>query len=518
MINSVMSSVPFPIAGDSTKVDTSQNVQTNSEIPFEQVLSILMAQIGMFTVAQQPNTNDMKNMSNSGEENIECQPVETCALLQPVVANDLGIDMASVQTAGMPQIIETEQITIPEQSNNTNTSDPKYNTAANITENETTQNSSPANVEGLQGELILRLNEETVEMQIKFVEEQSNSTSPISNSVETLTEGKNTSTKSNDSIISVDTPKNTIATNSNQSEEGNATDINAVQKKLQINNAELLSSLPLKELKNEETLTQRGNLQNISTQIEKLLLHTEKQHSDKQQDLGNTLLAKGQQQLEDMLIKTKENLLVEDAISKFDLDLGNQNTSHSNRKMDVTKSADSLLITSSLKSTKETLDTALPEVHSILPSEPQEVVSTLSSLKSVLTEQIKFTVNSGLKTVRIKLEPESLGMLEIKIQEHSGKIGIQLSTPNNEVQKVLSQNLPQLWETLKHEGIFTKDVQVISTGTMNLMLNQEPYSHQFSQETHSEPVTHFIQQELEQNSEETKSIPKYHDGALNLWI
>jgi hypothetical protein len=42
-----------------------------------------MAQIGMFTVAQQPNTNDMKNMSNSGEENKECQPVETCALLQP---------------------------------------------------------------------------------------------------------------------------------------------------------------------------------------------------------------------------------------------------------------------------------------------------------------------------------------------------------------------------------------------------------------------------------------------------
>ncbi len=151
----------------------------------------------------------------------------------------------------------------------------------------------------------------------------------------------------------MDTPKNTIATNSNQSEEGNASDINAVQKKLQINNAELLSSLPLKELKNEETLTQRGNLQNISTQIEKLLLHTKKQHSDKQQDLGNTLLAKGQQQLEDMLIKTKENLLVEDAISKFDLDLGNQNTSHSNRKMDVTKSADSLLITSSLKSQKK---------------------------------------------------------------------------------------------------------------------------------------------------------------------
>jgi hypothetical protein len=80
--------------------------------------------------------------------------------------------------SGNASIIETEQITIPEQSNNTNTSDPKYNTAANITENETTQDSSPANVEGLQGELILRLNEETVEMQIKFVEEHSNSTSP----------------------------------------------------------------------------------------------------------------------------------------------------------------------------------------------------------------------------------------------------------------------------------------------------------------------------------------------------
>lgn len=512
MINSIMSVILLLTGEDSTKIDTPQNIKANSEIQFEQILSILMAQIGMFAMAPQPNLNNIKEVSTN-EENMEIQPTGDNDSSQTVVPKNLCVDssVASVKETETPQIVGAEQHLLAEQQSIINEiSNSECDTDTKLMGNETIQNSNPVNVEELQDELILKLDSEVIEFQVEFVEEQSKSTSTAPNNVKPVIEEKNISAQQNDSIISVKTSDNAITTNVNKSEESNNTDINMLQGKLQIKNIELSDSPTL----SQESVKQKEPQSNINIQTEKLIYHT-----NQQQSTDNIPSTKGQPRLENVLInKTKEGLFIENAVSKFGLDLENQDALHPKYKVDILRATDPSLIASSVKSTKEIPCNKLSEVHPILPLEPQPVVSSLSSLKSVITEQIKFTMKSGLKTVRIKLEPESLGILEIKVQEQSGKIGIQLSTSNNEVQKVLVQSLPQLWETLKHEGIFTKDVQVVSTGTMNLMLNQEPYSHQFTQETHSEPTTYFMPKELEQNKNETKPLSRYHDGTLNLWI
>ena len=67
MINSIMSVILLLTGEDSTKIDTPQNIKANSEIQFEQILSILMAQIGMFAMAPQPNLNNIKEVSTNEE-------------------------------------------------------------------------------------------------------------------------------------------------------------------------------------------------------------------------------------------------------------------------------------------------------------------------------------------------------------------------------------------------------------------------------------------------------------------
>ncbi len=174
--------------------------------------------------------------------------------------------------------------------------------------------------------------------------------------------------------------------------------------------------------------------------------------------------------------------------------------------------------TANAKSIKPEIEISVPKSLPITHNEPNEFVTRLSSLKSVIPEQIRFAVQYGVKTITIKLEPETLGMMEIKVHEHAGNVGIQLTATNNEVHNILSQSLPQLKEVLRQEGIFVKDIQVFSNGTTNLMFNQNFHSQSFPKDNHAGVDTYHFNFDNHPVVEEAKTQHSYHNGTLSLWV
>ncbi len=287
-------------------------------------------------------------------------------------------------------------------------------------------------------------------------------------------------------------------------------ELTQIQDTLHIKNIELSKVLPQKE--SELILLQLGKVpQEISTQSYADI------ENHAQQKLMDTVISIEQYLPESLDVETQEDVLRKILEMKLVSNSGDKNNTGSERKSDLSNLNSQLGITS-MKIVKTKNEEMPNNITSTLAIEPKEVVPNLTSLRSVLTEQIRLAVKSEIKTITVKLEPESLGAMEIKIQEHSGKIGIQLATSNGDVHKVLSHGLPQLREVLKQEGIPVKEIQIVSTGTANLMLNQNLNPNFFSKEIQVEPVLYHFNKDTPQTVEETKPISSYHTGVLNLWV
>lgn len=92
----------------------------------------------------------------------------------------------------------------------------------------------------------------------------------------------------------------------------------------------------------------------------------------------------------------------------------------------------------------------------------------LREFPNEFAHNIRVMVYSGLKSVRLQLEPDYLGPLEIKVHEINGHYEIRVTTATAEAQKLITSQIGQLHDSLRHEGLIVKDLQVSIMGGWSL--------------------------------------------------
>lgn len=75
-------------------------------------------------------------------------------------------------------------------------------------------------------------------------------------------------------------------------------------------------------------------------------------------------------------------------------------------------------------------------------------------------ERIKQAVNAGKSEVRLRLNPESLGEVHVRIISHQGQVTVRLLTDNPEVQKLVESGMGHLRSALAEQGVKVNQLHV----------------------------------------------------------
>lgn len=498
MIDNIMNMLFPMVSGEISVTDTPTRESPNSnESDFAQVLSILMTQMGLTTMPlpQDGNSPVLETEVRSEEQTENVPSVITNSIsteLSSNVASEIAEEIVQLPDSGVGLDSTVEQ-------GNTQIKNPTF-VEIDVKEDVTIPSE-------IQNKLLLQI-ETDLEQKIAKV----NSEAPLVEQANTVIKNSVQLNPSQKESSSIDSQKVVIPADIVQTVNVEIVELPQIQDKLHIKNVEL-SSVTNPEQQSKIGLLKLGQISNgkdIQSDTVETQSNTQQKYVDILTDIKHYLS-------DNTNIESRENILSKVLETRLISNSGEQNNSNPQHKSDLPNSNSQLGIP--LEKYLKIGNEGVPDkTISATPAEPKEVVATLSSLRSIITEQIRFAVRSETKTITIRLEPESLGMMEVKVQEHSGKVGIQLTTSSNEVHKVLTQGLPQLREVLKQEGILVKDVQVVSTGTASLMLNQDFNSHSFSKDVQIEPTLYHLNRSSQQTVEETKPISDYHNGTLSLWV
>lgn len=496
----------FPsVGGEVSKIGPMiQDQTTSNEGDFEQILSIFMAQMGLYI---KPLLQNLENPIPNDGEGMDVQSKSSPSFVSDMKNESLLSNTPIVDGSNTEQNISTS-LPITE---SVSESFPISNIGVIMSDIETKklmlseiiQGQEISNNAGMQKGTLLPLSVDSVGKELTS-KEQPEISSPDKGKLNLLYE-RNLSKNENGTRIQ------TLADIIRAVEIQNS-GLTSIQDKLHIKSIQLSTVLSSEESDGVNSIKPGEISQNNGSQENSMDLQTNSPQkfigllTDMKRDLSKSIV-----------MGTKEDMLAQVLKTEWLSSHGEQNGRNAEDKSNL-PNADPQLEILPVKSIKPGNEGSLIKTVSVSTAEPKEIIATLSSLRSIVSEQIKFALRSETKTIIVKLEPGSLGTLEVKVQENSGKIGIQLTTPNNDVHKVLSQSLPQLKEILKQEGILVKDVQITFSGTANLMLNQDFHSHTFSREIQVEPIPYTISKDSQPIIEENKPINSYHNGTLNLWV
>lgn len=508
MIDVIMN-VLFPsVGGKVSKIESMMQDQTTSnECNFEQVLSIFMAQMGLYVT---PLLQNLENSVPNDREgmNIQSMQSESSPFFisdmknESLLSNTLIVDGSNTEQNISTSLPMTESVSesLPISNMGGTMSDME---TKKLMLSEIIQGQEISNNEGMQKGTLLPLSVDSGGKELSS-KEQPEIFFPDRGKLNLLYERN---LFKNENGMKIQTLADIIRADEIQN--GGLT---SVQDKLHIKSVQLSTALSSGEWE-ESNLIKPGQIfQDRGSQKNSMELLT-----NSPQKFVELLVDTKQDLAKNVDIGTKGNVLGRVLETEWIYPPGEQSGRNAEQKPNLPDTNSQLVIPAvkSIQSGNEEIPT---KTISISITEPKEVMATLTSLRSIVSEQIKLALKSETKIITIKLEPESLGALEVKVQEHSGKIGVELTTSNNDVHKVLSQSVPQLRESLKQEGILVKNIQVISSGTANLMLNQDFHPHTFSREMQVEPISSTLSKDSQPIVEENKPIHSYHDGTLNLWV
>ncbi|MCT4662514.1 MAG: flagellar hook-length control protein FliK [Tissierellales bacterium] len=83
-------------------------------------------------------------------------------------------------------------------------------------------------------------------------------------------------------------------------------------------------------------------------------------------------------------------------------------------------------------------------------------------IKQISEHMNKMRLKSGTQTVRMKLKPEALGEVNLKISLEKGSLSTELLAENNEVKEILEKHLSVLKNHLEQQGYEVKEFKVVS--------------------------------------------------------
>lgn len=130
----------------------------------------------------------------------------------------------------------------------------------------------------------------------------------------------------------------------------------------------------------------------------------------------------------------------------------------------------------------------LPQLTGAVSTDATVDVSNIHSLNAQnIFGQIKASVTQhaeeGVTDFTIKLTPEGLGEITVKLLEDSGKITLSLAASNAHVQRLLSGELHNLRDIMRPYNV--EVAQVVQTNAPQNMDMQQQFSQQFSQHSHT---------------------------------
>lgn len=91
----------------------------------------------------------------------------------------------------------------------------------------------------------------------------------------------------------------------------------------------------------------------------------------------------------------------------------------------------------------------------------------ITEWQKTLNEKISLTCRQGIQNAEIKLHPEELGSLHIKLAIVDDKMNLHMAVAHNMVKSVLESALPQLRTSLEEQGIMLEQTDISDFSMMN---------------------------------------------------
>ena len=124
----------------------------------------------------------------------------------------------------------------------------------------------------------------------------------------------------------------------------------------------------------------------------------------------------------------------------------------------------------------------LQELSQTLPnSQPLKVnfEENLTRVNHVLSEGVETLTEGQTSTLKLTLQPEKLGQLEVILQMEDGKVTAKFLVENQKVKQLFEQNMPKLEQNLVKQGMEITKMEVVVQKNSQEALN---FSGQFSQQ------------------------------------
>ena len=99
----------------------------------------------------------------------------------------------------------------------------------------------------------------------------------------------------------------------------------------------------------------------------------------------------------------------------------------------------------------------------------------IAKWKTALNEKISLICRQGIQNAEIKLHPEELGSLHIKLAIIDDKMNLHMAVAHNMVKNVLESALPQLRASLEEHGITLQQTDISDSSMMNDSKQSSPY-------------------------------------------
>lgn len=122
------------------------------------------------------------------------------------------------------------------------------------------------------------------------------------------------------------------------------------------------------------------------------------------------------------------------------------------------------------------------ELSQTLPnSQPLKVnfEENLTRVNHVLSEGVETLTEGQTSTLKLTLQPEKLGQLEVILQMEDGKVTAKFLVENQKVKQLFEQNMPKLEQNLVKQGMEITKMEVVVQKNSQEALN---FSGQFSQQ------------------------------------
>lgn len=117
------------------------------------------------------------------------------------------------------------------------------------------------------------------------------------------------------------------------------------------------------------------------------------------------------------------------------------------------------------------------QVHNNLQVNNEEVVSysdKASEIYDQIGEQIRNISSENIREIEIRLQPETLGTIHVRVSESQGVMKAELITDNENVKAVIESQLIQLKQDFDESGIKVNEVEVrVSTNEFNENAEQD---------------------------------------------